>query len=140
VLVFYRLLNWKMHGETLKYLVPISGRGWVDLRAIVRPEGLCQRKIPTTFRLLAQCLDRLRNRVPLLVDCDIFNNTSAFSVERRLYFTCCRSRASEILLATNNLRQSYTNIYVNTQLFLLLMQLYFVIGDMFRLIIQPSTK
>jgi len=33
--------------------------------------------------------------------------------------------------------QSYTNIYVNTQLFSFLMQLYFVLGDMFRLIIQP---
>ena len=29
--------------------------------------------------------------------------------------------------------QSYTNIHVYTQLFLLLMQLYFVLGDMFRL-------
>ena len=35
--------------------------------------------------------------------------------------------------------QSYTNIYVNTQLFLLLMQLYFFLGDMFRLIKQPSS-
>ena len=35
--------------------------------------------------------------------------------------------------------QSYTNIYVNTQLFLLLMQLYFVLDDMFRLIKQPSS-
>jgi len=35
--------------------------------------------------------------------------------------------------------QSYTNIYVNTQLLLLLMQIYFVLGDMFRLIKQPSS-
>jgi len=35
--------------------------------------------------------------------------------------------------------QSYTNIYVNTQLFFFLMQLYFVLGDMFWLIIQPSS-
>ena len=65
------------------FLVPISFRDWVDQGVTVRPEGLCQWKIPmtpsgtepATFQLVEKCLNQLRYphlMLPVLIQKYVF--------------------------------------------------------------------
>jgi hypothetical protein len=68
------------------FVVLSSVRGWVDSKAIVRPEILCQWKNPmtpseiepATFWLVAHCLNQLRYRVTRVTSCRTYEIALSF--------------------------------------------------------------
>ena len=79
------------------FLVLISVRRWVDPKAIVRPEGLCQWKIPmtpsgiepATFRIAARYLNRTEYTIPNQSFFEIlFNNILQYTTGTHKWFYC----------------------------------------------------
>ena len=80
------------------FLVIISVSGWVNPSSIFRSEELCKLKVlmttsliePTTFLLVAQCLNQLHHPVPPIVQCDsYFCKNESLRFKRSWQWTVC---------------------------------------------------
>jgi len=98
------------------FLVLIYVRGWINSGAIVRPEELCERKIPVkplgietvTFRLVAQCLNQVCHRVP------IHTHTQRYFVVEVLCSSNIDNFSNFVLSTLHNMLSNYYPIHVHT--------------------------
>jgi hypothetical protein len=88
----------------------ISLWGWVDPSTTVRLEGLCQRRIPVTplgtdpatFRLVAQCLNHMRHRMPTNKNCTALQLVQDLQKKEKIRLHCIYKLISYLTVKSRN--------------------------------------